>query len=67
MIAVVSKVATAMSRREKPLDLLEQGPRLQAGEQKDEAFDQVDDQIPEEDALQTRRRAEINSGPFQLT
>ena len=38
------------------LRLLEQRARLQAGEQEHEAFDQVDDQVPEEDALQPRRR-----------
>ena len=35
--------------------LLDQGARLQAGDQEHEALDQIDDQVPEEDALQARR------------
>ena len=38
------------------LRLLDQGARLQAGDQEHEALDQVDDQVPEEDALKPRRR-----------
>ena len=34
--------------------------------QENEAFDQLDHQVPEEDALQPRRGG-ISSGPFQLT
>jgi hypothetical protein len=45
---------------------LDQGARLQAGDEKDEALDQIDDQVPEEDALQPRGRRD-QPWPFQLT
>ena len=57
-ISVVQAVATIRSWIAKTLRLLDQGARLQAGEQEHQALDQVDDQVPEEDSLQPRRRRE---------
>ena len=56
--ALVSSVAISRSRSEKSMALLDQRARLQAGDQEHEAFDHIDDQVPEEDALQPRRRGD---------
>ena len=55
---VVSAVIATSSRHEVGIGALDQGAGLQPGEQEDESLDDVDDQVPEEDALQPRRRAD---------
>ena len=47
--------------------LLDQRARLQAGDQKHQAFDQIDDQVPEENSLQPRRkRDQARPGPAHI-